>query len=281
VPTTELVEVEMRNTSYFAVITDQHIVEQDLSLYGLNTRASTQALVEQLRQESVPLQGIVSLGDLADTAIEPNRMTAVGTEAAYTHAQELFGELRLPLLPLPGNHDEPSLLEKFFPAAWQHHNHGVHHSNIAGVTLIGIDLRTGPEPTGFASAESIETLDSLLTASDRAVIFSHYPLFDLDNARIDSELSTINRTEVQEVLRRHASKIAACFHGHLHLWITGAQDGILTHGVPSSSFSFVLEPQSADDIRIGEQPCGYLLLGVNDDGSIVVRPRFLPPAQRS
>jgi Icc protein len=270
----------MQKTSYVAVITDQHIVEPDRTLYGLNTRVATQALVEQLRKESVPLEAIVSLGDLADTAINPNRRTAVATAESYTHARDLFSELRAPLLPLPGNHDEPTLMSSFFPPAWQHHEHGVHHSNLAGTTLIGIDLRTGPEATGFATKETIQTLDKVLTGSTKAIILSHYPLFDLDNQRIDEELSTINRTDVQEVLRNHTDKISACFHGHLHLWVSGYNDGIVTHGVPSSSFLFSLEPQSTSDIAVSDKPCGYILLGINEDGSTIVRLRFLSPAQR-
>ncbi len=112
------------------------------------------------------------------------------------------------------------------------------------------------------------------------MILSHYPLFDLDNQRIDEELSTINRTDVQEVLRNHTDKISACFHGHLHLWVSGYNDGIVTHGVPSSSFLFSLEPQSTSDIAVSDKPSGYILLGINEDGSTIVRPRFLPPAQR-
>lgn len=270
----------MQSTSYVAVITDQHIVEPERTLYGLNTRASAQALVEQLRQESVPLEAIVSLGDLADTATNPNRNTAVATTEAYTHARDLFSELRAPLLPLPGNHDEPTLMSAFFPPAWRHHEHGVHHSNLADTTLIGIDLRTGPEATGFATKETIQTLDKVLRGSTRAIILSHYPLFDLDNQRIDAELSTINRADIHVVLRDHAHKISACFHGHLHLWVSGSHDGIMTHGVPSSSFMFSLEPQATDKVAVSDKPCGYILLGINEDGSIIVRPRFLPPAQR-
>jgi 3',5'-cyclic AMP phosphodiesterase CpdA len=267
-------------TTYFAVITDQHIVEPGSNLYGLDTKRSTESLIAQLRKEPVPLAGIVCLGDLADTVLNPNRMTAVAGPEAYGHARELLSGLTSRFLTLPGNHDEPVLMTEFFPSAWDHHEHGVYYSDIAGSTFIGIDVRTGPEPTGFASPESIQALDGILARSKRAIIFSHYPLFDLDNQRIDSELSTLNRAEIQNVLRAHAQKIAACFHGHLHIWIEGNRHGILTHSVPSSSFTFILEPQGTVLETVGDHPCGYLLLGVNDDGSIIIRPRFLPPAQR-
>lgn len=271
----------MPNTSYVAIVTDQHIVEPDLTLYGLNTAASTKALVESLRKESVHLDRVVSLGDLADTANNPDRNRAVGTVESYKHARDILSELRTPLLPLPGNHDEPELMTEFFPPAWENHTHGVHHSTIGRTTLIGIDLRTGPEATGFAKAETIKTLDMVLSRSTKAIIFSHYPIFDLNNQLIDTELSTVNRADIHDVLRRHASKISASFHGHLHLWVSGHKEGLMSYGVPSSSFSFVLEPEGKGPITVGDQPCGYVLLGINDDGSVMIRPRFLPPAQRA
>ncbi len=270
----------MRKTAYFAVITDQHIVEPGANLYGLDTKRSTEALIESLRSEPTPLEGIICLGDLADTVINPNRMTAVAGPEAYAHARELLGSVSARFLSLPGNHDEPSVMSEFFPSAWERVEHGVSYSNFQGFTFIGLDVRTGPEPTGMAKPESLEVLQRVLSGSSRAVVFSHYPLFDLDNQRIDAELSTINRAEIQAVLQRHTSKIAACFHGHLHIWIAGLRNGILTHSVPSSSFTFILEPQGTILETVGNQPCGYLLLGLQEDGSIIVRPRFLPPAQR-
>lgn len=270
----------MARTSYFAVITDQHIVEPGSTLYGLNTRASAETLVEHLRQEKVSLSGIVSLGDLADTARNSDRMAAVGSREAYALARDVFSEIKAPFFCIPGNHDDPSIMNEFFPPAWTNHRDGIHYSTIAGTTLIGIDLRTGPEPTGLATQESLTILDEVLRESEKSVVFSHYPLFDLDNQRIDDKLSTLNRGEVQQVLQRYKHKVAGCFHGHLHLWITGYRDGILTHGVPSSSFTFLLEPQSTVHETVSDHPTGYLLFGINDDGSILIRPRFLPSAQR-
>jgi 3',5'-cyclic AMP phosphodiesterase CpdA len=270
----------MRDITYLAIITDQHVVEPGSTLYGLDTESSTRALCDLLSREVVPLAGIVCLGDLADTVRDTNRMTAVATREAYAHARELLSPLPSTFLSLPGNHDDPNLMSEIFPTSWDTSKSGISCASLSGFTLIGIDVRTGPEPTGSASPETILALDEALHAADRAILLSHYPLFDLDNERIDNELSTLNRKEIQRVIHRHSSKISACFHGHLHIWITGYQDGMLTHSVPSSSFTFILEPQGNIMETVGNQPCGYLLLGLGKDGSIIVRPRFLPPAQR-
>jgi 3',5'-cyclic AMP phosphodiesterase CpdA len=269
----------MGKTRYFVVITDPHIVEPNRTLYGLDTNTATKHLIARVKEEVVDLAGVICLGDLADTVLNPDRMTAIAGHEAYTHARELLGELGLPILTLAGNHDDPEIMQQYFPNRWESSQDGVRIFHCFGVDLIGIDVRTGPEPTGLATANCLRALDQALAKSSKALLFSHYPLFDLDNSRIDDELSTINRREVHETIAPHRSKIQAAFHGHLHLWITALASGIVSYGVPSSSFIFVLEPQSAQKEVVGPSPCGYLLLGIGDDGSVIVRPRFLPAAK--
>lgn len=269
----------MAKIRYFALVTDQHVVEPGKTLYGLDTNTATKRLVQRLREESVELAGLICLGDLADTVLNPDRMTAVAGHEAYGYARELLGELGLPVLTLAGNHDDPEIIEEYFPNRWESSRDGVYISRCFDVDLIGIDVRTGPEPTGHASPGCLQALDEALTKSSRAVLFSHYPLFDLDNPRIDDELSTLNRREVQHIVDRQRPKIHASFHGHLHLWVSALRDGIVSYGVPSSSFIFVLEPQSGQKEVVGSAPCGYFLLGIGDDGSVVIRPRFLPAAK--
>lgn len=268
----------MATTHYFAVISDQHIVEPHRTLYQLDTNAAAERLCRELTGESVPLMGIISLGDLVDSISNSDRMKAVGSPEAYQNAHNIFRGLNRPFFCLPGNHDEPSLLHRYFHSHWECSSHGVYRFTIFGIDCIGIDVRTGPEPTGSATAQCIDTLDDTLHKSTRALVFSHYPLVDLDNKRINRDLSTTNRSQIQAVLTRHAQKIAGCFHGHLHIWITSMHRGIVSYSVPSSAFTFILEPQ-ADRIEVvGETSCGYLLLGISDDGSVVIRPRFLPVA---
>lgn len=262
-------------TTYFVVMTDQHIVEPNQTLYGLNTQLATRRLIDSVRDETVAIAGILCLGDLADTVLNPDRMTATAGHEAYTHAKSLLSELDIPVLALAGNHDDPEIMEQYFPNTWTTSNDGIYVSNCMGTDFIGIDVRTGPEPTGYASSQCLEALDTALAESDRALLFSHYPLFDLDNTRIDTDLSTLNRDRIAEVVSRHRSKVRCAFHGHLHLWISTVQNNIVSYGVPSSSFTFILEPQSSKREVVGANPCGYFLLGIKADGTIVVRPRFL------
>jgi len=263
------------NTKYYALITDLHVVEPDRNLVGMDTAAAVKKLVATLQQESIDLSGIICLGDIADTALNSNRGQAVGNNLAYAQARDILSVLNLPIFAIPGNHDDPLIMSEYFPSLWDSSRDKISVLRSLDFDLIGIDLRTGPEPTGFATQECLLALDEALTKSPRAILFSHYPLCELDNFRIEEFLSTKNRVEIQHVIQKHSPKILAAFHGHLHLSITAMTSGTFSYGVPSPSFSFKLEPQSSDREMITPTPGGYYLLGIRDSGAIIVRPRFV------
>ena len=270
----------MIDRRYIAVITDQHIIEPGSLLYGLDTNASAARVFEALKAE--PLAELVlSLGDLGDTTRNPNRETATASKDSYQHVKHLTEGLTLPLLTVAGNHDDPKLMEAAFPNQWESQKNGVCRYSFHGVDLISVDVRTGPEATGFISPETTKELDETLAQCRGALIFSHFPLFDLDNERIASGLSVTNREVLAPIFDRHRDKIAGCFSGHLHIWVSALINGIPVTSVPSSSFGFSLEPMSSDRETLSAAPCGYLLVGVATDGSVIVRPRFLPGATRN
>jgi RNase P/RNase MRP subunit p29 len=170
-------------------------------------------------------------------------------------------------------------MEESFPNAWEFRKDGVTRYSFHGVDLISVDLRDGPGATGWVSDETCRTLDKVLTDSKRAIIFSHFPFFEFDNERISSGLAVVNREVLAVVIQKHRDKILGCFSGHLHIWLSAIVDGIPVVSVPSSSFGFSLEPLSAEREKVANSPCGYLLLGIGEDGSLIMRPRFLPGAQ--
>ncbi len=263
---------------YLAVITDQHITEPGTRLYGLDTNTSAQRAFDALKMERLP-EIVVCLGDLGDTTENPNRETATASKASYTHAKNLLEGLKPPILTVAGNHDDPALMEELFPSAWDFRKDGVTRYSFHGVDLVSVDLRDGPGATGWVSDETCRTLDTVLTNSKRAIIFSHFPFFDLDNERISSGLALVNREPLAVVIEKHRYRILGCFSGHLHIWLSAIIDGIPVVSVPSSSFGLSLEPLSAERERVANSPCGYLLIGIGDDGSLIIRTRFLPGAQ--
>lgn len=264
-------------TQYIAVISDQHITEQGTHLYGLETNACSQRLFTELAQATLP-KLVVGLGDLADTTCNPRRDEATGSIDSYRNAQELATPLSKPLLTIPGNHDDPDLLNSFFPSRWDSSSKGISVCKFNHAHLIGMDVRTGPEATGRIAPETLEQLDRVLTEVDKAVIFTHFPLATLDNPRINETLSVLNRDELLPIIRSHPKKILGFVGGHLHLRYSTQIEGVLAEGAPSTSFMFRAEPGSREPITVSDEACGYLLLGVNPEQELIVRHRYLSGA---
>jgi 3',5'-cyclic AMP phosphodiesterase CpdA len=260
---------------YFAVKTDQHIVEPGTLLSGQDSNAPAAILAQALRKEAVPLEAVIDLGDLADTSTEPKRGLAVATVESYKHAAAILADLPGHRLHLPGNHDDPQLLEALIGGGWTESENGVSRWALGPITFVGIDLRTGPEPTGTLGSQTAAALARVLSEETLVILFSHYPLFLSDSRRVNDGLALTNRDSLVSILAPHRRKILAAFHGHLHLWWSIVEMGIPSYCSPGSGMALRLEPQSSERETVIPQPMGYYLVGVRDDGSIIVRPRFI------
>jgi Icc protein len=263
---------------YMAVISDQHIVEKGTTLYGLDTNTSAKHLFTDLAEARLP-KLVLSLGDLADTTLNPVRTEAMASTEAYQNAQELALPLRRPFLTLPGNHDDPALLSTFFPNRWDYDTSGVSVRTFNHVDLIGVDVRTGPEATGLIAQGTLEQLDRVLEQSRKAILFTHFPVVDLDSPRINETLSVLNREELIPLFAKYREKILGVLSGHLHMRYATQVEGVVAHGVPSSAFMFRASPGSEDPISVCDDPCGYLLLGVDAEGALVVRQEYTRGAE--
>jgi 3',5'-cyclic AMP phosphodiesterase CpdA len=83
-------------------LTDPHLYggESEL-LRGIATLPSLEATLAHARQRDWPPDALLITGDLVQD--DP---------AGYVHFRRLFGNLRLPVLCLPGNHDEPEAMRR-------------------------------------------------------------------------------------------------------------------------------------------------------------------------
>lgn len=260
---------------YIAVKTDQHMIEPNGLLNGRDTNASAKRLMDAIRQETVPLSAVIDLGDLADTIRNPDRNTAVATEESYLHAKSLSEGLPGVQLRLPGNHDDPKLLKELLGTGWDEKSEQCGTWKLGPTTFVGLDLRTGPEPTGYLNEETAIALEQVLKSEDKCVVCTHFPIFPSDNGRIDQGLSITNLEKLLEIVRRYSDKITGVLHGHIHLWWSVTYNGIPSYCSTGSGMAFRLEPQSDEYEKIIPQPLGYLLVGVKDDGSLIVRPRYI------
>lgn len=260
---------------YFIFKTDHHIVEPGHRLDGVDTATQAKAAVAKVLAEQVPIEWIIDAGDVGDTVSTPNRGEAEGSVETYEHALSILAPINDKTLYIPGNHDYPSRMYDVLGDRWDSNQNGVMVKELSGLTLIGIDLRIDSWAVGTMRPETAQELSKLLPRCKRCMIFSHYLWRPTDNSFIQKAAHVNNAEEVGAILGKHRDKIIAAFHGHLHSWWTGTYCGIPIYGCAGSAMGFIIEPGPDPIVITKKSPLGYYLIGVNDDGSVLVRPRYI------
>lgn len=267
---------------YIALASDTHIVEPGRQLGSNDTIGYAKELVRAIREDKAAPKLLVHLGDVADSAISPDR---VATRAAYGAARDVFNELAMPFMALPGNHDDSDLLAAELTHSWDSVTNGIFRRACGGLEIIGVDIKEDRDRpwNGYCPSETLAELDRVLADVSKAIIISHYPLVDVDSVVINAKLSTLNRAEVWELLLRHKEKIEHLFHGHVHVDLSTVFHGLPSRGVPACAENFSLEDHDGDEVVRSRESRGYLLVGIPEQTTasssptqgLVVRKRSL------
>ena len=260
---------------YFIVKTDHHIVEPNHPLSKVDTAARAKAVVAKILEERVPIDFIVDTGDVCDSISTPVREEAEATSQSYEHALSILGPINEKSLYIAGNHDCPALMYEILGDRWDSNKNGVMVKQSSGVTLVGVDLRIGTSAIGMLRPESAQELRAELARAKKVILFSHYLWRPTDCDFVEREIRVSNGAEMADILRGYKEKILGAFHGHLHVWWSGSHAGIPLYGGAGSAFGFDLEPGSVPFAIDPTRPLGYYLVGLGDDGSLLVRPRFI------
>ena len=91
---------------HFAQLTDTHVVAADTDevLYVDNNALVAEA-VASINNEAMPVAAVLATGD----------MTQWGTAGEFARLAELLAPLAMPVLPIPGNHDDRAGMLQCFP----------------------------------------------------------------------------------------------------------------------------------------------------------------------
>ena len=203
---------------------------------------------------------ILVSGDVAD----------VPDPAVYARARELLDEAGLPLMVIPGNHDDRDLLVAAFgplPLA----------GRAGPLRLLGVDTSRPGRADGRLEDHDIEWLDAELGADTETptVLAMHHPPVHTGIRALDAiGLPAADRVAASDLLRRHPQvQTVAC--GHVHRAMATALGGaavVIAPGV-SSQLRLDLRPQDDLPIEMTSEPSG-LALHVLVDGAI--RSHFQP-----
>ena len=220
-----------------AQISDPHIMPEGHLYQGrVDANAMLEAAIRQING-LVPAPGLVILsGDVTDH----------GTIAEYATARRILAELALPLLVIPGNHDESSA----FRAAFRDHLYlpaeGPFHFFVGDhgqVRVIGLDVTVPAQHHGDVDDDAIAWLEAVLASEPErpTLIVMHQPPFDCGVPYLDA-YKCRNGERLAAVVGQYPA-IERVLCGHVHRTMQVRFAGTLLCTAPSTTTAIALRFQ--------------------------------------
>jgi Icc protein len=248
-------------------ITDTHLLDHpDDLLRGCNPWRSLQGVLEQVAQHNP--DGLLLTGDLADQ----------GSAVAYGRLLKAVCEFDCPIYWLPGNHDNPSILQQTFLAPRCHGPQAIDLGTWRLLLLNSVlpDAKFGE---GYLASDQLRWLHRELTQSaDRptAIALHHHPV----PTAIDwlDQIPVQNGDDLLTVLESFPQVHLVLF-GHIHhalqyRWKNPRGESLEFLGCPSTCVQ-VEPPVATPDHHLP----GFRLIQLYDDGHYRTQVQRVQPAR--
>ncbi len=154
-----------------------------------------------------------------------------GSAASYGRVTALLGTLEAPLLALPGNHDLPDVMKRFFPQGpWD----GLYQQVMKNWQLVLLDSTEQNRIGGLILQQELDQLDRCLSSSNAAFTFValHHQPVPVNSAWID-RYALEDPESFFKVLDRNP-RVRCVVWGHVHQEFQSMRGGVHLLGSPST-----------------------------------------------
>lgn len=243
-------------------ISDTHLFrEKDGCLRGLNSLESLQACLAHINQYHSDLSLLLATGDLSQD----------GSEESYQHWLELVDSLKVPVLAIPGNHDNPDTMRTVFPVATL----AKHCDLDCNWRLIQLDSSYEMQAAGCLSETELTRLEKLLNEkTDRFILISlHHPPVPTNSEWINKIMLQNADRFFQCLLNSiNYQQIKAVVFGHIHQDFTSYYQHIALYAAPSTCIQFAT---SSREFSLDDKPPGYRCLELDACGTLLTKTVYL------
>nr|BFE56502.1 3',5'-cyclic-AMP phosphodiesterase [Dactylosporangium thailandense] len=223
-------------------LSDIHFADGGAPVDGRDPARRLRAVLAAARLETSPVDAVVLTGDLTDD----------GSRSGCHDLAVLLALLVLPILAVPGNHDDPVAVRDTF---------GPDVLEIGGWRIVGIDSTRPEQIHGTIDVEAEMSRLDLYDQRPTALAMHHPPVTLSTNAWFQLDGAAELRAAVAR--RPH---IKALFTEHLHHPFEARVGEATLFGCPSSLIAFRHE---GDEVAIGgADTTGARLNTLHDDGSV-------------
>ena len=248
-----------------AQLSDTHILdpEGDGERFVDNNRRLSQA-VEGLNLERPRPEMVIATGDLTND----------GRPEELAELQRLLAPLRLPLMVLPGNHDDQVALRHAFDMPWASEGHLSWVVELDEVIVVGLDATVPGEAFGSFDEVREAWLGEVLaeTAGRPTAIALHHHPFLSGLAAMDE--SRLRRADAFADMVKANPNVIRILCGHLHRQVIATVGGVTTSSCPSTIHHVGLNLDPDAPIELIRDPAAYQL-HTFDGSTWVTHQRFI------
>jgi 3',5'-cyclic-AMP phosphodiesterase len=233
--------------------TDPHLYgSESESLRGIATLPALRATLTLAQARDWPPDALLVTGDIVQD--DP---------AGYAHFNRLFNSLGMPVLCIPGNHDEPTAMRRELNRA----PFVVGGSfDLGNWRIVLLDSSIPGSASGRLSPQTLAELEEALTTAGNRhcmVCLHHHPVA-MDSRWLD-RVGLENSAEFLRTIDRHRN-VKAIVWGHVHQSFEALRKGVRLLATPSTCAQFL--PHAAD-FAVDRAPPAYRTLELRPDGSLI------------
>ena len=242
----------MTGSVLIAQVSDCHLPADPQQPYrGINPYQNLEALLKKAHRLNPDL--LLASGDLSED----------GSRASYERLRRYFKSLEIPVLALPGNHDDAGLLAKTFPGSPVDK---ISVSNHGAWQIIRLNSCLEGRPEGRLSEATIAELEKTLqdsTQRPRLIAVHHQPVA-VGSPWID-KYRLFDPEDFLKVLDEYED-VKAVVWGHVHQLFETDRNGTAMLGSPSSAINSLRGSKT-----FTEDPTGpaFRWLELKEDGTVL------------
>ena len=234
-------------------LTDCHILQDpQAELKGTNTRHSFERVFAAVQSSPIRWDLLLATGDLSqDQSAE-----------SYIYLAEHLNRLGIPIAWIPGNHDDPKIMDTAFRAE---SILNTKHIIIGRWQIVLLDTFIRGETHGRVGEAELEFMQRVLQdhPQHHALICLHHPAIDCGSAWMDA-IGLLEANLFRDAVSQHAN-VRGVLWGHVHQEAHFHRDGIDWMSTPSTCMQF--KPASVE-FELDSLPPGYRSIRLMPDGGI-------------
>ena len=254
-------------------ITDTHLVEPGLKLYGLDPKARLDAAIADINRHHSDAELAIITGDL----------THWGEVGAYRNFLHSMNGLHVPYVALVGNHDRrTACLDVLAAAPRDAHGFVQGWRDTSGGRLLFLDTLDERSDAGQMCNQRLQWVARTLAeapANRPIYLFMHHPPFAVGLHAMDA-IALADRAAFTEVIGSHRQRIRHLFFGHVHRPISGSWLGIPFSTLRGTNHQvwFDLSPVAAH--LTSHEPPSYAVVLIGTDTVVVHNHDYLDRSPR-